>query len=64
MYNAKLLQKVKAQATAERPKIAGYPNLSRADLETVLWCIESGNTLNYATHITEQLYNDILKDGA
>ena len=62
--NTKLLQKVMVQAAAERPKIAGYPNLSRADIEMVLWCIESGNTLNYATRITEQLYNDILKDGA
>ena len=62
--NTKLLQKVRVQATAEQPKIAGYPNLSRADIEMILWCIESDNTLNYATRITEQLYNDLLKDGA
>lgn len=62
--NTKLLQKVKAQTTSERPKIAGYPNLSRADIEMVLWCIESGNTLNYATSTIEKLYNDILEEGA
>ena len=58
--NVKLYNRVKAALEMDRPKVQGYKNLSRSDIETVLMCVDAGIPLNYATAEARRLYQDLV----
>ena len=58
--NVNLYNRVKAALNMERPKVQGYKNLSRSDIEMVLMCVDAGIPLNYATAEARRLYQDLV----
>ena len=58
--NVKLYNRVKAALEMDHPKVQGYKNLSRSDIEMVLMCVDAGIPLNYATAEARRLYQDIV----
>lgn len=60
--NVKLLTRVReALRTQEnRIKLRGYKGLSRADLEMVLFLVDTHQTPNYLSSEAQKLYDDIV----
>lgn len=58
--NTKLYKQTKDALYLDNPKLRGYKNLSRADIEMVLMCVDAMQPLRFGSTEAKKLYSDIV----